>query len=62
MSLAIPTSRFAPVNTLTPLVRSEWIKLRSLRSSKWTLAAMVVVTVGIGALFSALMTAHWDTA
>lgn len=62
MSLAIPTSRFAAVNTLTPLVRSEWIKLRSLRSSKWTLAAMVVVTVGLGALFSALMAAHWDHA
>ena len=53
-----PDDRFAPVNTLTPLMRAEWIKLRSLRSSEvdaWL--RWYAVTVGLGALFSALMAA-----
>ena len=32
------------------VARSEWIKLRSLRSTAWTLAAFVVVTAGTGIL------------
>jgi ABC-type transport system involved in multi-copper enzyme maturation permease subunit len=47
---------------LNRLTRAEWIKLRSLRSSKWTLFALVAVTVGLGALFSALTAAHWPHA
>jgi ABC-type transport system involved in multi-copper enzyme maturation permease subunit len=47
------------MKALTPLMKAEWIKLRSLRSSKWTLAAMVVVTVGLGALINAEVAAHW---
>ena len=42
------------------LMKAEWIKLRSLRSSKWTMLALVVVTVGLGALFSALTAHHWS--
>jgi len=33
-------------------VRSEFTKIRSVRSTYWTLMALVVVCVGIGALFS----------
>ena len=33
-------------------VRSELTKIRSVRSTFWTLAAMILVTIGIGALFS----------
>lgn len=33
-------------------VRSEFTKMRSLRSTYWTLLALVVVCIGIGALFS----------
>ena len=33
-------------------VRSEWTKIRSVRSTYWTLLAMIVTSVGIGALFS----------
>jgi ABC-2 type transport system permease protein len=35
------------------LVRAEWIKLRSLRSSGWTLGAMAVFSIGLAALISA---------
>lgn len=46
---------------MSRLARAEWIKLRSLRSSKWTLAAMVVVAIGIGALFCAETASHWSS-
>jgi ABC-type transport system involved in multi-copper enzyme maturation permease subunit len=42
--------------TLVGVIRSEWIKLRSLRSTWWSLFAAVVITVGMGALFSWLRT------
>src|SRR5579859_5161079 len=40
------------------VVRSEWIKLRSLRSTVYTLIATVVMTVGTGTLFAALVPAN----
>ncbi|MFD5462302.1 ABC transporter permease subunit [Kitasatospora sp. NPDC127059] len=36
------------------ILRSEWTKIRSVRSTVWTLALAFVVTVGIGALLSLL--------
>jgi ABC-2 type transport system permease protein len=36
------------------VIRSEWIKLRTLRSTWWSLFATVVMVVGLGTLFSAL--------
>ena len=36
------------------VLRSEWIKFRSLRSTWISLAAMVAVVIGLGALFSAV--------
>jgi ABC-2 type transport system permease protein len=46
----------------TALMTSEWTKLRSLRSSGWTLAAMVVSTIGLAALLCAVTAAHWSSA
>lgn len=34
------------------VIRSEWIKLRSLRSTWWTYAILLVLTVGLGAQMS----------
>ncbi|MFJ3789057.1 ABC transporter permease subunit [Kitasatospora sp. NPDC090091] len=36
------------------ILRSEWTKIRSVRSTVWTLALAFVVTVGLGALLSLL--------
>ncbi|MER7751316.1 ABC transporter permease subunit [Kitasatospora sp. NPDC097643] len=36
------------------ILRSEWTKIRSVRSTIWTLALTFVVTVGLGALLSLL--------
>jgi hypothetical protein len=40
---------------------AEWTKLRSVRSTLWSLAAAVVFTVGIGALASAIVAHQWPS-
>jgi ABC-2 type transport system permease protein len=46
--------------TWARVVRSEWIKLRSLRSTLYTLAASVAITVGLGILFCSFIVARWS--
>jgi ABC-2 type transport system permease protein len=43
--------------TFGDVVRSEWVKLRSVRSTFWALAVTVVLGIGLGAVISAV-TAH----
>ncbi len=42
------------------LLLSEWTKIRSVRSTVWTLVLLVVTDFGFTALFSALTAAQWD--
>lgn len=44
--------------TFPRVVRSEWIKFRTLRSTMWTLASTVVVIVGVVVLFSIMITSN----
>jgi hypothetical protein len=46
--------------TLPRVVRSEWIKLVSLRSSWITFAAGVIAIIGLGALVSYVTNTHWS--
>ena len=46
--------------TLGRVLKSEWIKFRSLRSTYWTLAAGIVLTVGFGALLCWAMLDHFS--
>lgn len=46
---------------LADVVRSEWTKFISLRSSRWTLMAFPVVGVALGILIAALSDAHYPT-
>jgi ABC-2 type transport system permease protein len=41
------------------LMQAEWTKIRSVRSTVWTLAAFIVVTIGITALLTWLTASHW---
>jgi ABC-type transport system involved in multi-copper enzyme maturation permease subunit len=43
------------------LIRSEWTKLRSVRSTIWALVLLVVTTVGFTILLSWLAISQWDT-
>ena len=64
---ATVTPTTAPDQTMTGpkldivgLLRSEWTKIRSLRSSVAALVLLVVVTVGFTALFVGLTVGQWD--
>ena len=41
------------------LLRSEWTKLRTVRSTMWTLAITVVLGIGLSALLTAITRDHW---
>jgi ABC-2 type transport system permease protein len=43
------------------LLRSEWTKLRSVRSTAWSLAALVVAGVGLNTLIVGIAIANWST-
>ena len=49
-------ARFRPL--IADLARSEWIKLRTLRSTGWTLLAAAVAMTGFGALLCAAYARH----
>jgi ABC-2 type transport system permease protein len=58
-----PHSAAAPGRgeTAVDLFRSEWTKIRTLRSTVWSLLLLAVVTLGFTALFTALTVAQWVT-
>jgi ABC-2 type transport system permease protein len=43
------------------VLRSEWIKMRTLRSTFYTLLAALIALIGLGALFSAFTASHWPS-
>jgi ABC-type transport system involved in multi-copper enzyme maturation permease subunit len=42
------------------LLSAEWTKIRSVRSTVWTLVLFVVITFGLTVLFTALTVANWN--
>jgi ABC-2 type transport system permease protein len=42
------------------LLTAEWTKLRTVRSTVWSFVILAVVTIGITALFSALVASQWS--
>jgi ABC-2 type transport system permease protein len=47
--------------SLKGLLRSEWTKLRTVRSTMWTLGATLVIGVGVSAVATGVTRAHWAT-
>jgi ABC-2 type transport system permease protein len=43
------------------LLRSEWTKIRSVRSTLWSLLAFVVLAIGLSALTAAVISHDWNT-
>lgn len=57
-----PVARHPTLRVTQPRVLlSEWTKFRSLRSTVWTLLTAVVLSIGIGALFSAVSASQYST-
>jgi ABC-2 type transport system permease protein len=46
--------------TLARVARSEWTKLWSLRSTRWSLLVACVAMAGLGPLIAAVSMAHWN--
>jgi ABC-2 type transport system permease protein len=46
--------------TQTRVIRSEWTKLWSLRSTRWSLLAAVVAMAGLGPLIAVISMARWN--
>jgi ABC-2 type transport system permease protein len=53
----LPASHYG----FTDLVKSEWTKIRTVRSTMWTIGMTVVLGIGIGALVCALTRGHWSS-
>jgi len=47
--------------TLGSVIRSEWLKFRTVRSSITGVLVTFVLTIGLGALVTSLLRAHWST-
>jgi ABC-2 type transport system permease protein len=45
--------------TQTRVALSEWTKLRSVRSTRWSLLATIAFTIGIAAIATAVVSARW---
>jgi ABC-type transport system involved in multi-copper enzyme maturation permease subunit len=58
-SVAADTAPRRPRVSFPHVLRAEWLKFRSVRSSWLTLAVTMLLVVGLGALFCAARAAHW---
>lgn len=68
MTIAEPAAGTAPVIDASSsggfgrLLLAEWTKLRSVRSTMWSLLLLVVLTLGFAALFTWLTVSQWSRA
>jgi ABC-2 type transport system permease protein len=53
---ALPSGRYR----FAGLLRSEWTKLRTVRSTVWSLAVTIVLGIGLSALVAAVTKDHWS--
>lgn len=63
MTVAITTSpaRVERRLRVSNVMRSEWIKMRSVRSTMWTLVAMSAITIGVSAIATIAISGHWSS-
>lgn len=55
---AVPASSHPSVRTISAL-RSEWTKLRSVRSTGWTVLTLAVITLGVAAIAGSAVSSSW---
>jgi ABC-type transport system involved in multi-copper enzyme maturation permease subunit len=56
----VATSGLTSPTQFRRILASEWTKLRTVRSTPWSLLLLVVLTLGFTALFTALTVSQWD--
>ena len=57
----LPRTAHAGRVTQARVVFSEWTKLHSLRSTRWSLLAGILLTIAFPVLFAAVTSSHWGT-
>jgi hypothetical protein len=57
-AIATPAVSYNPLSSFVDVLKSEFLKLRSVRSTLWTLLAAVVFNVGLGAAVGAFVPSH----
>jgi ABC-2 type transport system permease protein len=58
---AVPTTHTGTSGGSGGILLSEWTKLRSVRSTMWSLLLLVVLTLGFTGLSTAVIAAQWST-
>jgi ABC-2 type transport system permease protein len=58
-SVAVPSLDRVGRVTQARVALAEWTKLRSLHSTRWSLLAATVLTIGLPSLFAAILAARW---
>lgn len=56
---ALPPLAYRGRVTFVGILRSEWTKLRSVRSTAWSLAAAFVLTIALADIAAAVVSNHW---
>jgi ABC-2 type transport system permease protein len=59
-AVTIPRLDYRGRVTQLGVIRSEWTKLWSVRSTRWSLLVAVVLTIGFPLLASTVIATHWD--
>ncbi len=59
VGVAVPRLEHTGRVTQLRVIRSEWTKLVSVRSTRWSLAAAFIFMVGVAALACAVVSHHW---
>ena len=61
ITISAPTPNVGRHLRVSSMLKSEWIKLRTVRSTMWTLVTMAVITVGLAAIAGLTITGRWNT-
>ena len=61
MTSAVANLPASPRVTQLRVIRSEWTKLWTVRSTRWSLLVATVLTIGLPALASAVISTHWGS-
>jgi len=57
---AVPLLQHTGRVTQLRVAVSEWTKIRSVRSTRWSLLVAVILTIGLPCLFAAVTASHWS--
>jgi ABC-2 type transport system permease protein len=61
IAMTAPTAPLKGHLRISSILRSEWIKMRTVRSTMWSLAALVVVTIGVAVIATVETSSQWHS-